>query len=238
MPVPRDLLLLNLAFADRVLHVTDRPLHEVLFRYTMLFRSFNISRRFDPDNAVWKDYIDCVSRSDTIRDTTLAFYAHRMLIAEPPVAMYSYGCFGYALSTPQTARIHFFPREPHPLSSHCEAHRREELCHVIRHMKKESPDTVSIVGRSWLYNLPAYRRLFPSVYLASAEPCAPMIAYPRLALWGQFLKGTSDVRHDMVDVFAKRLTNVEDENGLYDCFPCKVLRLEASVDAFLDHLSI
>jgi hypothetical protein len=52
--------------------------------------------------------------------------------------------------------------------------------------------TPRVLGASWLYNLPAYRRLFPDKYLASALPTAPK--FQNMPLWGQTLARAKSVQ--------------------------------------------
>ena len=53
-----------------------------------------------------------------------------------------------------------------------------------------------------------------------------------MAQWGQFLDRHGEVRPTMARTFLGRLAHPTTEDGLQDCFPYRVLRLEAAIASF------
>jgi hypothetical protein len=102
-----------------------------------------------------------------------------------------FGCFSYtAEAGGSVVRLHFANREgPGALSQERLIARRGELAAALRHACAEHPRAETVRGGSWLYNLSAYRTLFPPRLLATASPADPGDELEFLALWGQFLRG-------------------------------------------------
>ena len=87
-----------------------------------------------------------------------------------------------------------------------------------------------MVGASWLYNVEAYRRLFPNSYLATAR--ATPHCFQHLPLWGQFLDRHGAVREKPARDFLDRLEHQSSVDGLDRCFPFQALSVEAPAQHF------
>lgn len=87
-----------------------------------------------------------------------------------------------------------------------------------------------------MYNLPAYRRLFPASYLATAQVIGQRFRY--MPLWGQFLDRYGEVRKRTRRQFLERLDRQSSMDRLDLCFPFQVLSLEASATEFYDFYRI
>jgi hypothetical protein len=84
-----------------------------------------------------------------------------------PSVVHTCGCFSYALPHADTVRLHFrnpTANGPAPLSAAQSQQRRAELAALFAHAKATAPESAVVRGVSWLYNLNAYRRLFPPAY--------------------------------------------------------------------------
>ena len=98
---------------------------------------------------------------------------------------------------------------------------------MFRHLSgRFAPDT-RIVGGSWLYNVDAYRALFPPDYLATAQ--VGPAEYQFMALWGQFLDRRGDARQPATRALLDRLAQPPGAGGPAECFPYQVLRLESAL---------
>jgi hypothetical protein len=87
-----------------------------------------------------------------------------------------------------------------------------------------------VAGASWLYNLDAYRRLFPAPYLATAHVLGHR--FQHMPLWGQFLNRYGEVKESMTRQFLERLERQSSVDRLDQCFPFPVLAVEAPVLEF------
>jgi hypothetical protein len=69
------------------------------------------------------------------------------------------------------------------------AARVSELTSLVHHVRSTQGEAVKeVAGVSWLYNLRAYRRLFPEGYVASAKVAENR--FRNMPLWGQFRTAT------------------------------------------------
>src|SRR4030095_16601207 len=101
------------------------------------------------------------------------------------------GCCGYGRLDGERIRLHFRNAETEghaPLGIARRDRRIAELRALFEHAKRTAHLSVRVVGASWLYNLEAYRRLFPPSYLATARVLPDR--FQRMPLWGQFLDRT------------------------------------------------
>ena len=91
-------------------------------------------------------------------------------------------------------------------------------------------DAIAVHGSSWLYNLKAYRRLFPIEFGLSARIDAPH--FTARSLWGQFLRYDGKVNEERSEVFLDRLNRLGEEHEYAQCFPFQVLLTQAPIDLF------
>lgn len=169
-------------------------------------------------------------------DWTYEFYVAQLPDRGPADEVATFGCFSYARLNDVQVRLHFQNAESEehsPLAAERRGHRMAELRAAFEHIRRaEHGSPLRVVGASWLYNLPAYRRLFPEAYLATATAVAPR--FRNLPLWGQFLDKKGRVKQTMVDPFLQCLTQHQTVNGLAQCFHFRVLALEAPASQFYE----
>ena len=143
------------------------------------------------------------------------------------------GCFSYALVGQGCVRLHFHAGRSlsdSPLSLANEKQRRWELITLIS-KAAASGENIQIIGASWLYNLVAYRRLFPEQYVCSLRPVEHL--YERLPLWGQFLKRDGTVRASAMQHFDLHLAEAASLSDLSSCFPYQVLFTSVPIKCLL-----
>jgi hypothetical protein len=223
---------LQLQFARHVAEISDVSLERAILDYTNIYVRLAIGRGFSPDNPVWLDYVDGLRCLSDVGEWTYRFYLARPH-GEPPGVAATFGCFSYAPERPDRIRIHFENRDTgpgSPLGAERADARRDELRLLFAHVERTQPDVREVAGVSWLYNLPAYRRLFPETYLASAKIAGAR--FRNMPLWGQFLDRQGRVKQAAANTFRDRLSRQSDLDGLAHCFPLQPLAVEASVSDF------
>ncbi len=132
-------------------------------------------------------------------------------------------------------RLHFQNTETQgrsPLARACLDRRLGDLRALFGNVKRTLGERPTVVGVSWLYNLDAYRRLFPGSYVATARPLGGRFRY--MPLWGQFVDRNGEAKEDMAREFVARLERQSSLEALEECFPLQVLGLEASVRDFYE----
>lgn len=230
---------LQLQFAHKVTELSGRPFTDALLKYTNLYIRFGLGRDFDPANPTWQAYLDGLRDSHDRQAWTYRFYLTQAgAMAGPPVIA-TFGCFSYALLPENRIRLHFqnADTEQHSsLSAACREQRRTDLTALFGHVQQTLGAHLQVLGASWLYNLAAYRRLFPPSYVATARVLTDR--FQSMPLWGQFLDRHGTIKASMTRPFLERLERQSSMEHLNECFPLQALAVEAPVSVFYDHYGI
>jgi len=226
---------LQLQFAHKVTELSGLPFARVLFEYTNLYIRFGLGRDFNPAHAIWQAYLSGLRDTNDHREWTYRFYLTRSAILAGPPVVAALGCFSYALLSDNRIRLHFGNAETaehSPLGRDRLEQRREDLTALFGHVQQTLRQSAQVLGASWLYNLDAYRRLFPPSYIATARVLHDRFRH--MPLWGQFLDRHGEIKESMARPFRERLTRQSCLDRLDACFPFQVLTVEAPVQAFYD----
>lgn len=230
---------LQVQFARKVAALAGLPLARALLEYTNLYIRFGLGREFDPAHPTWREYLAGLRDTDDIGEWTYRFYARRPDALAAPGLVATFGCFAYARLRDERIRLHFQNAEPDghsPLAIDRVSQRLAELAALFEHVQRTLRQPLRVVGASWLYNLDAYRRLFPVSYLATARVIG--LRFQHMPLWGQFLDRYGMVKEDMTRQFLERLERQSGLDRLDQCFPLQVLALDAPVQDFYDFCKI
>ena len=230
---------LQVGFARTVAGLSELPLGFSLFAYTNLFVRFGLGRRPDESAAGWQEYVAGLSGAGDVSEWTYSFYLRRAQLDSSPALVASVGCFGYGRLDGDRIRLHFRNAETDehgPLGIARRDRRIAELRALFEHAKRTEDQSVRVVGASWLYNLEAYRRLFPPSYLATAQVLRDR--FQRMPLWGQFLDRNGDVNEHLAQPFRARLQRQMGVEGLEHCFPFQVIGVEAPISEFCDFYGV
>jgi hypothetical protein len=152
----------------------------------------------------------------------------------------SFGCFSY--DPPDacgTLRIHFLPPDgidSSPLALENFSARRSELQALFTHVQCAEPGATTVRGVSWLYNLQAYRRLFPVAYGASVQPAQFPLHLNGSSTWGQVLSWRQEVKPVVRDQLLARLNGMQ-VTAPWRVFPIQALVATGAVDFFYDQFT-
>ena len=229
---------LQVRFARKVTALSGLSLERALLQYTNLYVRLGLGRAFDPGHPIWREYAAGLGDADDIGEWTYRFYLTRPE-TEPPGIVATRGCFSYARLSGDRIRLHFRSVESDGRSAlgiERRDQRRAELAALFEHLHRTADGPVQVIGASWLYNLDAYRRLFPGSYLATARVAARRFQY--MPLWGQFLDRYGKVRESMARPFLDQLERQSSLDTLERCFPLQVLTLEAPALVFYEFYRI
>lgn len=224
---------LQLGFAQKVTALSGLPLAQVLLEYTNLYIRFGLGHGFDPAHPGWREYLAGLADANDIREWTYVFYSRRPDVMAAEAVEATVGCFSYARLAGGRIRLHFDNAEMDghsPLAKARVGRRMAELAALSEHMKRTVGPSPQVVGASWLYNVEAYRRLFPPAYLATARVITGR--FQHMPLWGQVLDRHGAVKPDMARQLEERLGRQSSLDGLDRCFPFQVLSVNASVRDF------
>jgi hypothetical protein len=226
----------QLLFAEAVAGRTSRTLPDACLEFTNLHRRLGLGRAgVGAPSAGWTRYAagleQCASRPDRL-EWTLAFFADT-----PPQESVTrrFGCFSYELLNPgDIVRIHFSNRDGAdgcgPLARAKTDHRLSELREMFAHVRAHHPEAQAVRGGSWLYNLEAYRRLFPPEYAASTfEP--ERVRLDGTSTWGQLLDFRGLVKPALRQALLHNVENV-DIAAPWKAFPMRALGAQGEIEQF------
>lgn len=231
----------QLLFARRMAALTGAPLGETALRFTNLHRrlGFGVNRPGEPPAAGWSDYARALEAEPDLA-AQLALSEARCAASSPerlPLpGQTQFGCFACeAAGEDGAVRLHFnnVDTDEHggPLASAKIERRRAELVALVEHVRAAYPQATVIRGRSWLYNLEAYRRLFPAAYGASRVVAPGPLRLNGTSSWGQLIDSREDIRPDLRDALLRNLDSL-DPAAPWLAFPLRVLATEAPIAAF------
>lgn len=235
-----DYFALQLRFAE---HMADRaaiPLARSLAYYTNLQRRFGLgdmdSGPAPPEWLAFVVAVEALASAKQRLDFTKRFYVTAPEDV-PPLDRRGFGCF--SCDPPDAdgvVRIHFSNRDSAdgtgPLSRAKMSRRLAELQAMFAFMRAAWPAAVTVQGGSWLYNLDAYRRLFPPAYGDSRSP-PERVRLRGTSSWGQFLDHREAIKPDLRAAFLRNIETV-DIAAPWRSFPLPALRVAAPIETFYD----
>jgi hypothetical protein len=230
---------LQLQFARAVSRLSGLPLAHALLEYTNLYIRFGLGRDFDPAHPSWQEYLAGLRDTNDGCEWTYRFYVTRPQKTAPPGLVATCGCFSYARLSDDRIRLHFQNAETDdqsPLRIERRGQRLADLAALFEHVKRAMRPPARVVGASWLYNLDAYRRLFPESYLATAHVIHGR--FQHMPLWGQFVNRHGDLKESMARQLLERLARQASLEGLDRCFPFQVLAVEAPASEFYEFYGV
>jgi hypothetical protein len=109
----------------------------------------------------------------------------------------------------------------------------QELCELFSHVRPAERGVLSVRGISWLYNLDAYRRLFPRSYAMSIQPIDVPLHLNGSSTWGQVLNWRQEVKPDVRDALLARLFTMR-ADAPWEAFPFQALTATSDVAEFYE----
>jgi len=229
---------LQLEFAHAVAARSGLRPTRALLEYTNLYIRFGLGRAFDPDHPGWRAYLAGLRTAEDPGEWTYRFYRRRADTVAAPALVATFGCFSYSAHGDRI-RLHFHDADGDgvsPLAGERRERRRADLTALFAHVRQAQRGPLRVVGASWLYNLQAYRRLFPASYVVTARVLPDRFRH--MPLWGQFVNRHGVVREPVAREFRERLRRAARVEELGGCFPFQVLTVEAPAAAFYELLRI
>ena len=235
-----DYFALQLRFAEHMAARAAIPLAESLAYNTNLQRRFGLGDvELGPLPPEWLTYVaalEALASTEQRLDWTKTFYVTAPDDVPPPDRR-AFSCF--SCDPPDAdgvVRIHFSNRDSAdgigPLSRAKMPRRLAELKAMFAFVRKTWPAARTVQGGSWLYNLDAYRRLFPAAYGESRSP-PERVRLRGTSSWGQFLDHREAVKPDLRAAFLRNIATV-DIAAPWRSFPLPALRVAAPIELFYD----
>jgi len=235
---------LQLDFARRMAAGRGVSLGEAVSRYTNLRRRFGLPDEDPASAAPWALFLQGLEGRADPREQEAWTLATFLGCPEErlPDDQTPFGCFSCQPPGPDgRLRLHFNNREMGadvgPLHRSRMPARREELAALFAFVRETYPCAAYVLGSSWLYNLEAYRRLFPPAYGASRRAPPGPVRLAGTSSWGQFLDRRGRLKPDMQRRFEGDLAALDVE-APWRAFPLPCLVTEAPIGLFYDHYGV
>lgn len=237
----KDFFALQYEAAKIVSEKLHIPLGDTLFTNTVLFKRFGL--KGDESNPEWVNFLKGLSSHQDDPISYIYDFYQQSPRPMPEASGQRFGCFGFDPADEKGAiQIHFRNEDrdsTSPLSNEKIEKRKQELKAMFTHIKQTYPDATTVRGGSWLYNLEAYRRLFPLSFGDSRRPFEYSGRTRGLHYWGQFLDRRGQIKPDLAK---KLLDNLQlqnlDMNHIGTSFPLPPLLTEAPIKDFYEFYGI
>ena len=221
------------AFADRWTAVAGIPLADAALATTTWYHQVGgFGRDFDAAHLGWRTLTTQLAIADDAAGLLHATARATARATASPSA--SASVLGFAWNAEEfEIRLTFRcdrPGNVSPLASSELATRRAELRELVELALREHPDARWIRGRSWLYDLEAYRRIFPSAFIRELTRLPPDLQF--LACWGQLLDRFGRVRADLAERFLTDVAAAATTDALEAAFPHPMLETRMDAHAF------
>lgn len=227
----------QLAFAGRIAPRFAESFEAACLEFTNLHFRLGLGK-VDPaaPSEAWRDYASGLAQRTDLAgrvDWTVAFFQTVRPVED---GKRRFGCFNFEMlaDEPDVVRIHFNNRDSGgdvgPLARAKLEARLADLAAMFAVVRAEHPEARRVRGSSWLYNLEAYRRLFPPAYVASAVR-PDRVRLNGTSSWGQVLDFRGCAKPE---VCAALLHKAADPGLAAPCeaFPLRPLAVECAVGDF------
>ena len=222
--------------ARRLAAQFDLSLGTTLARYTTFSTLFA---------AEWDTYVGPIEAVPDLGAWTYEYYlSQRSPDPQPDDATYQgeplFGCFYYHVREATTIRVHFIKNDPlssRPLARPRMAARHAELARMFAHIRAHVPAAQRVLGNSWLYNIEAYRRLYPPAYTAEL-PVSDEAEFNFLAFWGQCFDHAWNPKPALARVILQQVAHMPHLDALRWCFPYQILQPAGSIADFYQFYAV
>ena len=244
--IARGFFGVQLLYADALAARAGMAVADAITWHTNFHRLFaygNLGKMApDPDFLALARQTAAIADHDQRLECLMAAYAARPFDGWPR-ERFPFGKH-FACEAPDSAgivRIHFRNRANTdaigPLDAANYPQRRADLGAMFGFIAERWPDTRAIEGASWLYNLEAYRRLFPPAYANSRTPRIGPRPTHGLSTWGQFLDYRGALKANVAAPFIDNLQQLDPAEP-WRVFPYNVLATHAPFAAFREEYGL
>ena len=219
--------------------LTGERLSRTVLDYTNFHRRFGLGNGGEAGAPEWAPYAAALDGLDGLADQLALTHATFLTMPEEPptrLPRVAFGCFGCDPPADNgDVQIHFNNRDTDaaggPLAEGKLAARQAEVAAMVAHIHAAHPDARAIRGRSWLYGVAAYRRVFPPAYSADPQVVTQNVSLHGNSIWGQAIDSREQVRADVRDAVLAALPGL-DPAAPWRAFPRPVLTVSAPLSMF------
>ena len=212
----REFFAVQRQFAERWAAVASIPVEDAYLECTTWYhQAADLGRDFDPSHVDWQRLLaEVASGPDPDAVVHAWASANEKSFAPGPVLDFSWS------AEDREVQLHFIgerSRTGNPLADDQLPERQAELRDLVRRAAAEHPDAEWLRGKSWLYGLASYRRIFPPIFLDGLAEEPPDTQF--LAIWGQLLDRRWRTRPDVAAELLARAETAGTTAELEAAFP-------------------
>jgi hypothetical protein len=233
-PFSREYIGFQIRVARELANQTGMSVLEAAKAYTSLIHPYTWP---DTDTYIDTSGLSDEELADAIFEKEREYYEKR-----PPTPYHEntrYGCFSENVHPDDgVVDIHFsnddFDDGTGPLQKEKIERRLHELKDLFTAIKRDYPEIKQVRGNSWLYNLEAYKRLFPESYTAKFETKTRDSSIETGRAWGQFSDSNRELKEDVAETFLKNIKALEEvtPETVLASLPYKVLTATGPIEDF------
>ncbi len=217
---------LQLSFVERLIEHFSLDLADTLQQYTTFTRGIATEHwgeylagfQTATDRTEWAYQWDLAQRAPGPQPNDNQLYGRAL-----------FGCFHYSIHNDPRGkatiiRPHFIKNDRtglRALGQERLAVRQAEVRRMFVHVHEHVPEARMVRGHSWLYNLAAYRRIYPPIY-TTTMPAVLDDEFQYLSLWGQCFDRHWQPKQAVTHELLRRLDSLDDLADLRFCFPYQV----------------
>lgn len=237
MVYPLEFIELQLSFAKLLVGKLQINIKETILLYTNIYLMLTLDFSFDQANAIWQEFLA------DFEPTSEYIYNYYLKTQNNPSRKDTkrsnyFGCYSYHYEdTTNTIRLHFTNNDTSgfgPLSSKRISRREKELTQMFQAIKNSHPNAALVKGKSWLYSLEAYKRLFPQEFISALQIFAEA-EWQFMTRWGQFINSEGVVKKDLAQDFLACVKAKASIESCLECFPFKIYVAQAPIKVFYLH---
>lgn len=255
---PKDFFEFQFKFAQLMAERRGISLTEAVMEYVPIIRK--ATHAID-EKGNELDLLEGVTEDTMLEFAWATSVARKKLLNTDPTPYFSekdsrYGCHSYDYEEEaKTVRLHFFNTEAEeewvdgkdvstsPLSEEKIPRRKHELTQMFQEVRAKHPEANYVRGCSNLYNLEAYRRLYPPTFTVGDIDYHPKRWKMGLAIWGQFLGGKDKLpgeygfKKELAEEFLRKVKEVPLDK-LADALPMPPRTARGDIQDFYDFYGI
>ncbi len=237
---PKELFHLIIKYAEKRSEISNIDLIETIKSHTPIYYLIgNYDWEFKEDSIYWKEFLQRYENGEDLVELVYDMYIKNY---QEFSNHKWFGCFRYRFVEDENGegiiKMHFLndrTSKEGPLASSQKENRLKELKDLFEDVKKNHPNAKYVQGGSWLYNLEAYRRLFPKEYFVGMKSISPKPQM--LVIWGQFVNSEWGLNKERAERFLSRLEKAKTEEDLNNIFELIELFPRCEIKYFYDFYS-
>ena len=233
----------QIQFAKKWTHITGDDLSKVLLEKTALYRRIIGKKAGEALDVNWVLVCQNITAEPHRASAIIYNYYSRLPESRYTVHPHEFNSFEFDYYPERsTVKVHYNPTirgERSNLGREFLQDRVADLKRMFEHIHQMHPDAARVIGGSWLYNLDAYKRIFPPTYTQNmVQLVPPQLSLTGNSVWGQFVDSQGAGKRDICQKFLLKVEEAITTEDLVNAFPYPTWQPTDDIQNFYTHLGI